>query len=327
MCDAGICPRTRIDNPARFRYDTPMDMEFLNRLDEYLAARDYRLVSAVLAYQDGAPVFERYLGGATALTRGPVKSVWKSILSLVLGVCLGRGLIGGLDEPVGRYLAPFAEGKHPLHRDITLRHLLAQRSGIRWRGGIRYRCPPLEEMHRAGDDWISYIAALDMDFAPGSRFIYKEWDAILLSAVLGRACGGTAWEVCEQYLYKPLEITSKQWTTSPRGVCYPCRGEDDSANLTPRDMAKLGQLMLDCGRWRGARLIPAQYAAEAVRPPTPEARYGLLWWLSPQGAFHARGFGGQEISVFPNERLVTVIQAVVTPENCDYSDIAMGIRG
>jgi len=106
-----------------------MNMGFLNELDNYLKIKQYRLVNSVLVYENGVLAFERYYNKGGENKRNQIKSVWKSILSLTLGVCLDRGLIKNIDEPINRYLPQFAQNIHPHHASITIRHLLNMSSG------------------------------------------------------------------------------------------------------------------------------------------------------------------------------------------------------
>jgi len=297
-----------------------MNWNFLDQLDEYIASRRYRLINAVLVYENGRLAFERYYHKFTPDRRNQIKSIWKSVLSLTLGVCLNMGLIQDIDEPVSRYLAPFGEGRHPYHKLLTIRHLLNMSSGIYWSGGVHYHCPMMAQM-RQSDDWVSYIVDVWMDSVPGVKFAYKEWDVILLSALIGKACGGSAWDICREYLYKPLEINSEAWTRSRCGVNYPSWGDDATSDLTAGDLAKIGLLMLSGGIWNGLRIAPREYVDTAITTSMANSGYGCLWWLSDTG-YHGRGFGGQELNVYPGENVVTVIQAAVTASGKNYGDVS-----
>ena len=297
-----------------------MGIEFLS-LDGYIKAKRYRLVNSVLVYENSDLVFERYYNNTDGNSRNQIKSVWKSILSLTLGACVDRGAIQGIDEPICRFLPQFAQNIQPCRSAITIRDLLAMSSGIYWNGGIHYHCPMLEQMRRS-KDWIGHIADVKAADYPGDRFAYKEWDVILLSAIIGRAWGSSSWDACNECLYKPLGISSEKWTQSACGVDYPSWGADASSDLTARDMAKIGLLMVGGGEWEGRRVISGDYIKKAISPS--KAGYGFLFWLSDKG-YHARGFGGQELNVYPDKKIVAVVQAKVTPSGKSYADICGNI--
>ena len=194
-------------------------------------------------------------------------------------------------------------------------------SGIHFIGGVHYHCPMLEQMKRS-KDWIAHIADVQMTAAPGTKFVYKEWDVLLLSALIGKACGGLAWDIAEEYLYKPLGIVGEKWLAYHNGgINYNHDFEGrDYDEMTAINMAKIGRLMLNGGTMDGQRIVSEKYVSEAVLPSDANNGYGFLWWLSSKG-YQARGFGGQEINVYPDKNIVAVVQATVTPSSKSYSDI------
>jgi len=300
-----------------------MNLDFLKNLDDYIKVKRYRLVNSVLAYENNELIFEQYYNKRTENSRNQIKSVWKSILSLTLGICLDKGLIQSIDEPISRYLSQFSENNYPWHRLITIRHLLTMSSGIYWNGGVHYHCPMFEQMRRS-KNWVSHIADIQMSDFPGTKFIYKEWDVILLSALISNACGGFSWDICNEYLYQPLEIASDKWTQSKCGVSYPSWGEDITSDLSARDMAKIGLLVLNGGEWEKNRIVSNEYIKEAVSPSQANNGYGFLFWLSELG-YHGRGYSGQELNIYPNKNIVAVIQASVSSSSKSYSDICENI--
>jgi len=155
-----------------------MNYTFLSCLDDYILEHHYRLVNSVLIYENDELIFERYYNNFTPESRNNLKSVWKSILSFTLGICLDKGIIGSIDEPVCRYLQPFNEDIHPYHKRMTIRHLLTMSSGIYWNSGVHYHCPMFEQLRRSRN-WVGHIADVQMTSLPGAVFQYKEWDAVL----------------------------------------------------------------------------------------------------------------------------------------------------
>lgn len=306
----------RISTPE----DEGMDSYVLNQVDDYVRQKRYRLVNSVLVVKNGKIVFERYYNKFNENSRNNIKSIWKSILSIVAGICLDKGIIKRLDEPIGNYLREFAQNIHPYHKLITIRHLLTMSSGIYWNGGVHYHCPMLVQMMRT-NDWISHIADIEMNNVPGMHFQYKEWDVMLLSAVIGRACGGTAFDIAKEYLYDPLQMTSGIWPQSPCGSSYTVMKGEDESDLCARDLAKIGMLFLNNGKWSGNQIVSSEYVKQAVDASSGNHQtYGFLWRLFPDG-YGCRGFGGQEVNVMPENAFVSVIQATPTPSCKSYEDI------
>jgi len=302
-----------------------MNHTFLANLDDYIKSRRYRLVNAVLVYENDQPIFQRYYNKFDNNSTNETCSVWKSLLSITLGICLDKGLIKSVDEPISRYLPAFAQNISPMHRLITIRHLLTMSSGIYFTGGVFYHCPMQEQMVRSGD-WVSYIADIQMRANPGTFFQYKEWDVVLLSAIIGKACGGHAWDIAQEFLYNPLGIMGDKWPLSRCGTLN-YNVDYDTANdakLTAIDMAKIGRMMLNDGVYEGQRIVSEAYVKESIAPSKASGGYGYLWWLTDNG-YHARGFSGQEINIFPDKNAVVVVQATVSPMGKSYPDICAGI--
>jgi CubicO group peptidase (beta-lactamase class C family) len=186
----------------------------------------------------------------------------------------------------------------------------------------------LEQMKRT-NDWISHIADVAMKDVPGRQFRYKEWDVLLLSAVISRATGRTAYDIAKEYLYDPLDIASGAWSQSPCGVSYTVLQDEEQSDLSARDLAKIGLLFLNDGTFNGQRIVSAEFVKQALQPAftntgidpgTANSSYGFLWWLF-QDQYGCRGYGGQEINVIPDKRFISVIQATPTPSSKGYEDI------
>ncbi|MBH5319047.1 serine hydrolase [Paenibacillus sp. GSMTC-2017] len=317
-----------------WQFSTPeaegMSSTILQQVDDYIKQKRYRLINSILILKNDKIVFEKYYNKYNEQSRNRIRSVWKSIISIAVGICLDKGYIKSLDEPIGTYIDEFASNRHPYHKLITIRHLLTMSSGIYWNGGIHYHCPMLAQMLRS-KEWVNHISDIAMSNVPGTQFQYKEWDIILLSALVGRAFGGTAYEIVNQYLYRPLDIMSEEWLQGSCGISYNAILDKEHADLSARDLAKIGMLFLHNGMWNGNRIVSSDFVRDAITPSfdtvsidATTSGYGLLWWLLP-GGYGARGSGGQEINVIPESNYVSIIQATPTASAKGYGDIHMNI--
>ncbi|WP_310605232.1 serine hydrolase domain-containing protein [Anaerosporobacter sp.] len=302
-----------------------MNQEFINNIDNYIMEHRYRLINSILVYENGEIVFERYYNKFNESSRNNIKSIWKSILSVCVGICLDKGYIKSLDEPIMNYLPEFSYNIHPYHKKILIRHLLTMTSGIYWNSGAHYHCPMFEQLIRS-KNWCEHISDINMAHLPGSKYVYKEWDVALLSAIIGKATGMTSYEFCNKYLYQPLEIASGEWSKSRCGVCYNVMNGEIGSDLSARDIAKIGFLFYQKGFWNNERIISEKYIEMALTPSPQNAGYGFLWWLSDKG-YGGRGFGGQELNVYTEQNIIAVIQATATPSSKSYGDICAGIIG
>ena len=290
-------------------------------IDAYIRQKRYRQINSVLVYQNSQILAKRYYNGFDESSKNVINSVAKSIMSIATGIAVDKGWIQSIEEPIYSFLPQFGEGRDPLHRAITIRHLLSMTSGIFWNGGIHYHCPMMLQMRKSGD-WISYIADCAVVDYPGTKYNYKEWDVILLAKVFD-SVGIDLYALIDRYLFNPLGIVSTQWYQSPCGVYYSVGdGEENEsrAMLTAIDMMKIGQVFLQGGIWDGQRIISESYIKEAVTPLKCNGGYGLLWWLGDD--WHGcRGYGGQSITVIPDKNAVIVTQATPTSRGMGYFDV------
>ena len=188
----------------------------------------------------------------------------------------------------------------------------------------------MEQMQRA-PDWIAHIADVQMKATPGSFWRYKEWDPILLHAIIGKVYGGTVRDAVSELLYKPLDITDTSFEVYDDGFtdvinALPQYKRNTLAyagykQMTAKNMVKIGRLMLLSGQWEGKRVVSEKFIHESIQPSKASNSYGYLWWLE-KNRYRALGFGGQEISVYPDSNVVIVVQATATTSNKHYPDIS-----
>lgn len=292
-----------------------------NQIDEYILQNRHRLINSIILYKNDEIIFERYYNKYSKDSKNNIKSIWKSILSILIGICLDKGLLNSVDDKISIYLDDFNKRNHPYHKLITIEHLLTMTSGIYWNGGRHYHCPMLEQMFRA-NDWVEHISDITMADVPGRKHTYKEWDVVLLSAIISKVTGDTAYEFCRKNLYVPLGIQSSDWAEK-NGVSYTISPDDykeKASDLTARDLVKIGKLFLKGGFYNSECIVSSDYIEKAITPSTQDPNYGYLWWIIKDG-YGCRGYGGQDISVIPKDNLVYVMQATPTPRAKSYDDV------
>lgn len=276
-----------------------VDANALSGLLDAAAAQAIDLHSFLLA-RNGVVLAEVYFHPYHAQFLHDVRSVAKSIMSLLVGMALDDGHLRSVDTPMlsffpGRTTA----NPDPRKQAITLRHLLSMASGLALSDpdtGAIVNSP----------DWVQFVLDAPMAAAPGEVFNYSTSNAHLLSAIVGVAAGMSALDFARRRLFEPLGIHDFRWMQDPQG--NPAGGM--GLSLRPRDMLKIGQLVLDGGVWNGERLVSESWLRQSTHAET--GRYGLMWWIGPgqsPGAYQAAGYGGQLIFVRPAERAVAVFTA------------------
>lgn len=177
-----------------------------------------------------------------------------------------------------------------------------------WDCGFEPKEARLFEMRRSSD-WIQFMFDLPKVAEPGTRWGYCSGNCHVLSVALTRATGTNALGFARRELFEPLQIRDVFWAADPRGNNH---GWGD-LQLHPLDMAKLGQLYLQRGRWGARQVVPESWVKESTRAHVAKTSnddgYGYYWWVKGanfQGMYEAVGRGGQRITVWPAKEMVVV---------------------
>lgn len=358
---------------ARLKSPTPLglDASAIGTLSSEIAEGQFGLVDRLVVIHCGLRVIDhRYshdysaIYGAQAARRGPLnshltgpynyfdaswhpylrntelhtlQSVTKSITSVVYGIAITRGdFRASLDTPVLRYFNDSTvRNLDDRKRRMTLRNVLTMSTGLDWNEGLPLDDPdnPAIQME-ASDDWVRYVIDRPMAYEPGTAFEYSSGASELLALIFRTETGQDIESYAVQHLFRPLGIKQHYWKRAPRGM----PDTEGGLYLRADDLAKIGQLYLNQGLWRGHVLVSSKWVAQSLRPAFDSGsgwRYGYQWWLRPHGeqgnlAFAARGFGGQLLLVEPAERLVVVMSGWNIDENVsvppDATDILLGMR-
>jgi CubicO group peptidase (beta-lactamase class C family) len=308
--------------------DRLIDRGALCRMADWLAASGTANVHAVLVARGGKLVFERYFSGPDEIqnrrvrnvtfdadTLHDMKSVSKSVASLVLGIAIDRGLIGSVNEPIFSFFPELSDLRSPEKDRIQLVHVLTMSMGLQWVEATPDTGDDNDEarMHRAPDP-CRYVLGLAVAAPVGQEFFYNTGALTLLSAIVRKATGRTLDEVARATLFEPLGIAGVEWSR--------VKGDTDAGGglrLRPRDMAKIGQLVLAGGRCDDRQVVSKAWIDASMTPrlgATSLFFYGYLWWLG-RSLLNGRevhwagalGRGGQSIRIVPELDLVVVVTA------------------
>ena len=259
------------------------------------------------------------LGPAYAIEATPeqlhhVKSVTKSVLSLLVGIALDRGVLGSLDQTVGDLLPRAASRSDKAA--IRVADLLAMRSGLEWEenGPITF------DYVRSGDTLSFTLERQQVLHPPGAVAEYSTADSHLLGCCLAAAASAPLDELARSWLFEPLGIANYKWLRDGTGAVI----GGSELFLRPRDMATIGLLVLQRGRWGDDVLVSSQWldyvtttqsdldlrAWAKGKPLSPyRTGYAHHWWRGAIGGYDvpfAHGLGGQTIQVYADLDAVVV---------------------
>jgi CubicO group peptidase (beta-lactamase class C family) len=302
--------------------------DIIARLDDGQAAGDYGGLHALLIARHGRLAVERYYDGADeswghpldSPAHGPellhdMRSVTKSVVSLLYGIALAEGLVPATATRLFDALPDYAElASSPLHRRLTIGHVLSMRMGIAWNEDMTYADPKNGEREmEAAADRYRYVLSRPMLEAPGKRWVYCGGATALLGLLIARGSGQRLEAFAADRLFAPLGIAEWEWINGSDGQAAASSG----LRLKARDMARLGQLVLDRGHAFGRRIVPPGWLAVSFKPRAAVEsglHYGYQWWIGhllqsgkPWAA--AFGNGGQRLFVIPSLGLTVAIMA------------------
>ena len=287
---------------AQWRTPTPQDKTADSAAFEGIAqviGENFSDVQSVVVAVKGHMAFQYDRDGDPGALRD-VQSVAKSALAVVVGMALHEGRIKSLDQPVVELIPELLPlNADPKSRDITLRHLLTMTAG--------FQVNDPAGTARAGtlrESWARLLTS-----PPGQTFAYDNAVPDILAAALGKAVGMPAADYVRQQLVGPLGMAEPSYE---RGL-----------RVRTQDMARLGQLMLQNGRWGDRQLLAASYVEEATTVRNAggvpvSLPYGFMWWVAPSKAprptFLASGYGGQFIWVYPDMGAVIAVTSTVSSD-------------
>lgn len=281
--------------------------------DEFVTMR------SLLVARNGRLIAEAYFRDLQdQWQRHHLQSATKSVTSILTGIALQQGLLDSIQQPLAEILPEAFAGLEPQKQVITLQNLITMRGGLNFDNSL-----DTEPLINDAENSVQFVLEKELVYAPGEFFQYNDGLPHLLSAAIQAQAGMTLEEFAAANLFAPLSITEWQWEQHTDGITYGAFG----LWLRPRDMLKLGQLMLQEGEWEGQQLVSPEWVVESTAiftNATGGLPYGYYWWVLPDfGAYMAEGHGGQYIIVVPEEEMVIVATSdpYTSPSIWNRSDI------
>ena len=331
--DADVFPsRTLVRSTAPYRFARRLEtdavaarfapLEYLpgravGDLDRFLTRTE---TSSLIVVHDDTIVYERYFNGWGPDSIFTSFSVAKAFVSTLVGIAIDRRLIRGVGDPITRYLPELAR-RDPRFARITVRDLLRMASGLRYvedEGSYDNRwtyLPP--DLRRSALERSTVVEA------PGTRWLYNNYNPLLLGMILERVSHRTVTDLLQRWIWSPLGMErGGSWSIDSRAHGF--EKMESGINARPVDFAKLGALFLHHGRWNGRQVVAAGWVRDATQPwPDPPGYYedqgffgpgghyfGYFWWgdtrAGGESDFHTVGNKGQYVWCSPQQRLIIV---------------------
>jgi CubicO group peptidase (beta-lactamase class C family) len=242
-----------------------------------------------------------------------VYSVTKSVVSMLIGILIDRGLINSIHEPIHNYFPELIQSNESWKKEITIFHLLTMTSGLKVTN------------FQASKNWVKCILEQPIVYKPGSIFQYNSGDSHLLSAIIKSVSGMPTAIFAEKNLFGPLGIQKYIWVKDPQGI----HGGGFSISMNIEDMMKMGLLLLNKGNYSSNQLISSNWINQSASTynhvetaSSGVYGYGYQLWTfesihkgNPIDYFFANGLFGQNIFVVPKLEMVAVAKSQLQNDN------------
>ena len=285
-----------------------MEEALITQMTDEIIKEKFKRIDGLLILRNNKLIYENYFHGYSEDIRHNIYSAGKSITSILTGIAIDKGFIDDVNARVAPMLPEYESFQNPDPRkdEISVEHLLNMSAGLACEDWYQHT----EEQMQKSRDWVKFTLDLPLVYTPGSQGSYCTGCAVTLGRVIENQSGLALEEFANQYLFKPLNITSYKWHIMPDGKA----SGGGLFFLRPRDMAKIGLLMINDGFQNGEQIVSKTWVEQSsqnkIKLSGPFDGYGYLWWKQAfKGeieTYFADGNGGQQIFIVPSKELVIV---------------------
>ena len=284
----------------------------------YKEAKNLDNLYSLLILKNGYLIAEKYFNGVTVNDAAQTASVTKSIVSALAGIAIRENFITGKDQKLKEFFPEIDwESTDPLKSEITVEQILQMRSGYPWEEVYGY----LETLSNSSN-WLPFLKQFPLLNDPGTKFGYSNFTAHIMGIIITRSSNQSLLSFARNYLFNEMAISITGWPKDVNGYYY---GSGD-IQMTPRSMAKFGQIYLDDGVWNQVQLIPSEWVNSSLQVYSASTygreilnnistlKYGYLWWSGTSGShqiWFAWGHGGQMVVIIRDLNIVVVATASV----------------
>jgi CubicO group peptidase (beta-lactamase class C family) len=282
-----------------------MNEEKLNQAYRLIYRNDrYIMARSLLVFRNGKLVAEAYPHDENdRYDYQNIQSCTKTFTSILTGIAIHDQKIASVNEKFYN-IFPNEFDSDTLKRQMTIEDALTMRTGLYFNNDENTL-----KLYQTEGSSVGYILSQRRLFEPGKVMNYNDGAPQLVSKAIEIRTGKKLSAYAEEKLFTPLNIHQWKWEAAKDGTTYGAF----SLYLTPRDFGKIGQLLLNKGKWNGTAIIDSAYLSTAVSHQVlsnfDNNPYGYYFWVFPGKGFYAHGHGGQILFVAPDKDLVMVYTA------------------
>ncbi|SDZ03581.1 serine hydrolase domain-containing protein [Tindallia californiensis] len=302
-----------------------------------LIQKDYHNIAGIVIRDNQETIFENYFHGYTQNDTLHIASVTKSITSILMGIAIDQGLIQNVEQTVLDFFPEYEVKKREktIHK-VTIKHLLTMTTPY------KYKYEPYTKVY-SSENWTKTVLDLLGGKTLSGDFKYSTIGLQVLSGIIEKATGKSLNDFAAENLFQPLDMKKPNnlginnreeytaflkdkyvngWIIDPQGTNTAGWG----LTLTTKDLAKIGQLYLNMGKWGNQQIISKEWIEESTKVHSKwgERSYGYLWWIvddKKNKCFTAIGDGGNILYVDAGNKIVVAITSRFMPRAKDRIEL------
>ena len=334
LCLTLFC--TKVKSQAAFNKELPKEFteKFTKEINDSIPSLGSFIVS-----QNNKVIYEQYFHGANKETIFSIKSVTKSIVSVLAGIAQDKNILPNLNTPVLKILPEYnisrsrfknisnIEGKvthDSIRNTLTLKNLLTMQGGFDWVENSKISTA----MSFSGDP-VKFVLDLPFEEYPGTVFNYNSGESHLFGAALAKIVKTNLKQFAAENLFRPLKMNIPRWDTDSMDRNF----AGSELFMKPEDLLKFGTMILNNGKFSGKQIVSSKWIQESTSEQVkldswdvmPDANgYGYYWWrrkTNGHQALVATGYGGQLICVIPDLKMVIVTTCFLNDKNKGRTEI------
>lgn len=258
---------------------------------------------SLLVFRDERLIAEHYFKNPDDIfIQKPLWSCTKQIVGVLTGKAIEEGVINDIDDNISEYLASELTN-HEDKKSITISHLLTMRGGI----DFDESKDVATLLRKKEDNVIDFILSQPMLFTPGERFRYNSGETHLIAASIQNALERPLQSWADEVLFSKIGFKNYSWLDYD-GYNFGGFG----ISTTPRELAKIAQLVMNGGTWNGEQVIKEDWVKNMTSTQTQtlsgsDFSFGYLWWINEkENIYFMAGSGGQYACVIPDQNMMVV---------------------
>lgn len=306
----------------------PFFQEFTKKINDSIPS-----IGSFIVSKNGNIIYEQYFHDANKETIFDVKSVTKSVTSIIAGIARDKGILPDLNTPILKILPEYdiprdkfksisnIEGKtqnDSIRKTLTLRHLMTMCGGFNYTENSQ-----VSLAMGFSSDPVRFMLELPFDEYPGDKFNYSSGETYVFGAALSRIVNSSLKDFADKNLFEPLSLNIKRWDTDVMNRNL----AGSELFMKPLDMLKFGTLVLNKGKMGSKEIVSEKWIEESTSEQVkldswdvlPNSNgYGYYWWrrkTNGHQAIVAVGYGGQIICIVPELKMVIVATCFLGEKN------------